>query len=53
MATFTLPDGSKKELPDGSTALDLANTIGKRLAAAAVAAKVDGQVVDLAKPLSG
>src|SRR3954468_4609305 len=53
MAIFTLPDGSKKELPDGATALDLANTIGKRLAAAAVAAKVDGQVVDLSKPLSG
>src|SRR5437763_17074066 len=53
MATITLPDGSTKQLPDGSTALDLANAIGKRLAQAAVAAKVDGNVVDLSTRLVG
>jgi len=53
MANITLPDGSKKELPDGSTVLDLANAIGKRLAQAAVAAKVDGKVVDLSTKLTG
>src|SRR4051812_21290624 len=53
MATITLPDGSKKELPDGSTVLDLANSIGKRLAQAAVAGKVDGKVVDVSYKLSG
>jgi sugar phosphate isomerase/epimerase len=37
MANITLPDGSVKQLPDGSSVLDLANSIGKRLAQAAVA----------------
>src|SRR5437868_9420266 len=53
MANITLPDGSIKQLPDGATVLDLANSIGKRLAQAAVAAKVDGKVVDLSTKLSG
>src|SRR5512138_1170140 len=53
MANITLPDGSVKQIPDNSSVLDLANSIGKRLAQAAVAAKVDGKVVDLATPLSG
>jgi threonyl-tRNA synthetase len=42
-----LPDGSTKELEDGATALDLAGSIGRRLAKAAVAATVDGAPVDL------
>jgi threonyl-tRNA synthetase len=45
--TVQLPDGSTKELPQGSTTLDLAASIGKRLAAAAVAGTVDGLEVDL------
>jgi len=49
--TVRLPDGSNKQLPSGSTALDLAKAIGKRLAAAAVAATVDGHEVDLGEPL--
>lgn len=53
MAQITLPDGSKKELPDGSSVLDLASAVGKRLAQAAVAGKVDGKVVDLSTKLSG
>src|SRR4051812_12693613 len=53
MANITLPDGSVKQLPDGSTVLDLAGSIGKRLAQAAVAGKVDGKVVDLSTKLSG
>jgi threonyl-tRNA synthetase len=53
MANITLPDGSVKQLPDGSSVLDLASSIGKRLAQAAVAAKVDGKVVDLATKLTG
>src|SRR5258706_7715523 len=53
MANITLPDGSIKQLPEGATVLDLAQSIGKRLAQAAVAGKVDGVVVDLFKPLSG
>ena len=47
-----LPDGSPRELPAGATALDLAATVGRRLAAAAVAAFVDGTLVDLGTPLA-
>jgi threonyl-tRNA synthetase len=49
--TVTLPDGSRRSLPKGSTAGDLARAIGRRLAQAAVAARVDGQLVDLNRPL--
>src|SRR3954463_10709113 len=35
-----LPDGSDKEMPKGSTALDLAKSISPRLADAAIAAKI-------------
>ena len=47
----TLPDGSEKRIPTGSTGADLANAIGPGLAKAALAARVDGQVWDLARPL--
>src|SRR4051812_7767196 len=53
MASIKLPDGSIKEVPDGTTVYQLAESIGKRLAMAAVAGKVDGKVVDLATPLAG
>jgi threonyl-tRNA synthetase len=49
----TLPDGSVRDLPRGASVRDLAEGIGARLAKAAVAAKVNGQVVDLARPLEG
>ncbi|MFN2606548.1 MAG: threonine--tRNA ligase [Acidimicrobiales bacterium] len=48
----TLPDGSARRLPDGATAADLAASIGRRLARAAVAATVDGAQVDLGVPLA-
>jgi threonyl-tRNA synthetase len=48
-----LPDGSRREYPDGATSLDVAKSIGKRLAQDAVAATVDGAVVDLSRPLTG
>ena len=46
-----LPDGSRKVLPAGATAADLAKAIGPGLAKAALAAKVNGEVRDLARPL--
>jgi len=46
-----LPDGSSKELPRGATALDLAESIGRRLAKDAVAARLDGREVDLSTEL--
>ncbi len=49
----TLPDGSVLELPPGSTAHDAARQIGAGLAKAALAAVVDGQVVDLGRSLEG
>lgn len=48
---ITLPDGTKLELPRGSTAGDVAAAIGPGLAKAAVAAVVNGQTVDLMTPL--
>ncbi len=48
---ITLPDGSRREYPAGTTASDVASSIGKRLAKAAVAAVVDGAEVDLGRPL--
>jgi threonyl-tRNA synthetase len=49
--TVSLPDGSSRSLPEGSSAADLASSIGKGLAKAAVAATVDGREVDLGAPL--
>ena len=46
-----LPDGSSRELPAGSSALDLARSIGERLARDAVVARVGGTLVDLKAPL--
>lgn len=48
-----LPDGTTREFPAGSTAGDVAASIGPGLARAAVAAVVDGEVVDLMRPLEG
>ena len=45
--TISLPDGSPRVLPAGSTAGDLAASIGRGLAKAAVAAVIDGQERDL------
>ncbi|HEX3355591.1 MAG TPA: threonine--tRNA ligase [Tepidisphaeraceae bacterium] len=53
MAIAVLPDGSRRELPDGSTVMQLAESIGKGLAKAAVVGKVDDKVVDLSFKLTG
>src|SRR5467141_1244466 len=46
-----LPDGSTKEVPKGTTALDIAKSISPRLADAALVAKTNGDLIDLTKPL--
>ncbi len=46
MIQITLPDGSKREFPGPVTVADVAASIGAGLAKAALAGKVDGQVVD-------
>jgi len=49
--TVSLPDGSTRDLAVGSTAGDLAASIGSRLAKAAVVAEVNGAQRDLTSPL--
>jgi threonyl-tRNA synthetase len=51
MLTLKLPDGSSRQVPPGTRPRDVAEAIGKRLAQAAVAAKVNGSVVDLNREL--
>ena len=48
---ITLPDGSVREYPDGVTGTDVAESIGSRLAKAAVAIKIDGESRDLLRPI--
>ena len=49
--SVTLPDGSTRDVPKGASAADIAAGIGRGLARAAVAAKVDGAWVDLGQPI--
>ena len=49
---ISLPDGSERVLPHGSSALDLATALSRSLAKSAVAARVDGQLADLGSILS-
>jgi threonyl-tRNA synthetase len=49
--TVTLPDGSTREVESGTTAAEVAGAIGKRLARDALAAKIDGRLVDLDAPI--
>ena len=51
MLTLKLPDGSAKQVPTGTRPRDVAEGIGKRLAQAAIAAKVNGTVLDLDREL--
>jgi threonyl-tRNA synthetase len=47
MPNIRLPDGSQKSFPGPVTAAEVAQSIGAGLARAALAAKVDGKLVDL------
>ena len=49
----TLPDGSVKEVPQGSAPIDVARSISQRLADDAIVAKVNGEMWDLNRPLDG
>ncbi|QDP19416.1 threonine--tRNA ligase [Sphingomonas xanthus] len=50
MFRISLPDGSVREMPHGSTPADVAAAIGPGLAKAALAARVDGELRDLNRP---
>lgn len=51
MPVITLPDATQRTLPSGSTVFQVAEQIGPGLAKAAIAAEVDGQLVDLSYPI--
>ena len=53
MFKISLPDGSVREMPAGSSPADVAAAIGPGLAKAALAARVDGELVDLTRPFTG
>src|SRR5256714_3516653 len=46
-----LPDGSTKEVPKGTSPLEVAESISPRLAEAALVAKTNGDLIDLTRPL--
>ncbi len=48
----TLPDGTQREYPAGTTVLGVAESIGPRLAKDTVAGEVNGDLVDLRTPLT-
>ncbi|HWJ69966.1 MAG TPA: threonine--tRNA ligase [Sphingobium sp.] len=48
---ITLPDGSQREVARGTTPADIAASIGPGLAKAALAARVDGELRDINRPL--
>lgn len=50
---ISLPDGSVREMPAGSSPADVAAAIGPGLAKAALAARVDGELRDLTRPFDG
>ena len=50
---ITLPDGSVRDVAPGTTPADVAAAIGPGLAKAALAARVDGELRDLARPFEG
>jgi threonyl-tRNA synthetase len=51
MIAITLPDGSQRQYPPGTTVADVAASIGAGLAKATLAGKVDGRLVDASFPL--
>jgi len=51
MITITLPDGSARDVARGTTAGEIAASIGPGLAKAALAARIDGALSDLALPI--
>ena len=52
LIALTLPDGTVKSFPTGSTGLDIALSIGRKLAQDALALKINGTLVDLTAPVT-
>ncbi len=51
LVKITLPDGSQRDVARGTTPAEIAAAIGPGLAKAAIAAKVDGELRDIMRPL--
>ncbi len=51
MVALTLPDGARREFPNGVTGTEIAEAISKSLVKKAVAMAVDGRLTDLADPV--
>lgn len=51
MIKITLPDGSIKEYPSGSSSLDIARSISEGLARKVLAAEVNGEIRDAGRPI--
>ncbi|MGV3457543.1 threonine--tRNA ligase [Sphingomonas sp.] len=51
LLSITLPDGSVRQVAPGTTPGDIAAAIGPGLAKAAIAARVDGELRDINRPL--
>jgi threonyl-tRNA synthetase len=49
--TLVLPDGSSRNYPQGTTPLEVAQSIGPRLAKDSIGAEIDGKAIDLRQPL--
>ncbi len=52
MIKITLPDGSVREYPKGTTSMQVAQSISEGLARNVLAAKVSNEVVDASKPIN-
>ncbi len=52
MIKVTLPDGAIKELPKGSTAMDVAKSISEGFARNVISAKVNDQTVEVTTPIT-
>src|SRR5690349_5376683 len=51
MIKITFPDGAKREYPDGTTAMAVAQSISQGLAKKVLAAQVDGELWDATRPI--
>ncbi len=52
LIALTLPDGSVRSVAAGTTGAEVAASIGPGLLKAALAAKIDGEIVDLSRPIT-
>jgi threonyl-tRNA synthetase len=50
--TITLPDGSTREFPHGTTGLQIAESISSGLARAAFSITANGEIIDLDRPIT-